>query len=96
MNSITKSDLINQVSLSIGQSKSQTAETINKAISIIQDAVANGTVVSLQSFISLTPVTKKGREYEINGFKTFKPEHQGIKLKAMKPFKDLVEKGDEV
>lgn len=90
---MTKSDIINKVALLTGQSKSATAETINSAINIIQNAVSSGTVVSIQSFISFTPINKKGREYEINGIKIFKPEHQGIKLKAMKPFKQLVENG---
>lgn len=89
---MNKSDIINQTAQITGQSKSATAETINIAISIIQDAVSSGTVVSIQSFVSFTPINKKGREYEINGIKIFKPEHQGIRLKAMKPFKDKVEK----
>ena len=90
---MTKSDIINKVALLTGQSKSATAETINAAINIIQEAVSNGLTVSLQGFISLSPVTKKAVEGEINGTKYSKPERQGIKLKAMKPFKDLVEKG---
>ena len=90
---MTKSDIINKVALLTGQSKSATAETINAAINIIQEAVSNGLTVSLQGFISLSPVTKKAVEGEINGTKYSKPERQGIKLKAMKPFKDLVENG---
>jgi len=41
----------------------------------------------------LAPVTKKPIQGEINGTKYSKPERQGIKLKASKPFKDLVENG---
>ena len=43
--------------------------------------------------LSLTPITKKAIEGEIGGTKYSKPERQGIKLKASKPFKDLVENG---
>jgi DNA-binding protein HU-beta len=90
---MNKSDLIKEVALSTGQSKAKTAETINQAIATIQEAVSNGLTVSLNGFISLTPITKKACEGEINGTKYSKPERQGIKLKAMKPFKDLVEAG---
>lgn len=93
---MTKSDIINKTALATGQSKVQTAETINQAIEIIQDAVSNGLTVSLQGFISLQPVTKKPIEGEINGTKYSKPERKGIKLKAMKSFKELVENGVEV
>ncbi|MDF1876007.1 HU family DNA-binding protein [Sulfurimonas sp. SAG-AH-194-I05] len=90
---MTKLDITNKVALLTGQSKSTTEKIINQAIATIQEAVSAGLTVSLQSFISFTPTTKKGREYEINGIKTFKPEHQSVKLKASKPFKDLVENG---
>ena len=90
---MTKSDIINKVALLTGQSKSATAETINSAINIIQNAVSSGTVVSIQSFISLTPITKKAIEGKIGDIQYSKPERQGIKLKAMKPFKQLVENG---
>ena len=89
----TQQDIINQTAQATGQSKAQTAETIKKAISIIQNMVASGTAVSINGFISLTPITKQACEGEINGTKYSKPERQGIKLKAMKPFKDLVENG---
>lgn len=88
---MTKQDIINKTALTTGQNKAQTAETINQAISLIKDVVANGLTVSLQGFISLTPITKKPIEGEINGTKYSKPDRKGIKLKAMKPFKDLVE-----
>jgi len=88
---MTKQDIINQTAKTTGQTKATTVEIINEAISIIQNTVANGDTVSLQGFISLTPTTKKACEGEINGTKYSKPERQGIKLKAMQPFKDLVE-----
>ena len=88
-----KQHIINKTALLTGQSKAQTAETINKAIAIIQEAVSSGITVSIQSFISLTPITKKAIEGEIGGTKYSKPERKGIKLKASKPFKDLVENG---
>ena len=90
---MTKQHIINKTALLTGQSKAKTAETINQAIATIQEAVSNGITVSIQSFISITPITKKACEGEINGTKYSKPERQGIKLKAMKPFKDLVENG---
>ena len=90
---MTKQHIINKTALLTGQSKSETAETINAAISLIKNVVASGITVSIQGFISLTPVTKKAIEGEINGTKYSKPERKGIKLKAMKPFKDLVENG---
>ena len=92
---MTKQDIVNKVAQVTGQSKSATAETINQAIATIQEAVSNGITVSINSFISLTPITKKAIEGEINGTKYSKPERQGIKLKASKPFKDLVEAGVE-
>ena len=90
---MTKQHIINKTALQTGQSKAQTAETINTAISLIKDVVASGITVSINSFISLTPITKKAIFGEINGTKYSKPERQGIKLKASKPFKDLVENG---
>ena len=90
---MTKSDIINKVALLTGQSKSATAETISAAIATIQESVSNGITVSLQGFISLTPTTKKPLNGSINGIEYSKPERQGIKLKAMKPFKQLVENG---
>ena len=93
---MTKQDIINEVAQITGQSKIKTAQTINQAIIIIQEAVASGIAVSLNGFISLTPVTKPSCEGEINGTKYSKPQRQGIKLKASKPFKDLVENGVQV
>jgi len=90
---MTKQDIINQVAHITGQSKAQTAQTINQAITIIQNAVASGITVSLNAFISLTPVTKKAISGEIGGTKYSKPERKGIKLKASKSFKNLVEAG---
>ena len=90
---MTKQDIINQTSQITGQSKSQTAKTISQAIATIQEAVSNGLTVSLQGFISLIPITKKAIEGKIGDIQYSKPERQGIKLKASKPFKDLVEKG---
>ena len=89
----TQQDIINQTAQAAGQSKAQTAETIKKAISIIQNMLASGTAVSLNGFISLTPTTKKPLNGSINGIEYSKPERQGIKLKAMQPFKQLVENG---
>lgn len=91
---MTKQHIINKIALSTGQSKAQTAEIINAAISLIQTAVASGITVSIQGFISLTPVTKKAIiEAKIGDTTYSKPERKGIKLKASKPFKDLVENG---
>jgi len=92
---MTKQHIINKTALLTGQTKSATEETINTAISLIKNVVASGITVSIQGFISLTPVTKKACEGEINGTKYSKPERKGIKLKAGKPFKDLVENGIE-
>ena len=55
---MTKQHIINKVALQTGQSKEQTAQTINAAISLIKNVVASGISVSIQG-ISLTPVTKK-------------------------------------
>jgi len=93
---MTNQHIINKVALQTGQSKYETAQTINAAISLIQQAVSSGITVSIQGFISLTPVTKKAIEGEINGTHYSKPERKGIKLKAGKHFKDLVESGVEV
>ena len=90
---MTKQHIINKTALLTGQTKEQTAQTINAAISLIQQAVSSGITVSIQGFISLTPITKKAIEGEINGTHYSKPERKGIKLKASKPFKDLVENG---
>ena len=90
---MTKQHIINKTALLTGQSKSETAETINQAIAIIKEAVASGLIVSLKGFISLTPITKKPISGEIGGTKYSKPERQGIKLKASKSFKNLVEAG---
>ena len=90
---MTKQDIINQVAQITEQSKVKTAQTINQAIATIQEEVASGNTVSLQGFISLTPTTKKACEGEIGGTKYSKPERKGIKLKASKAFKDLVENG---
>jgi len=90
---MTKQDIINQTAQATGQSKSQTAQTINTAVDLIKDVVASGLTISIRSFISITPITKKAISGEINGTKYSKPERQGIKLKASKLFKDLVEKG---
>jgi len=90
---MTKQHIINKTALLTGQTKAQTEETINAVISLIKQAVSSGITVSIQGFISLTPVTKKAIEGEINGTHYSKPERKGIKLKAGKPFKDLVENG---
>ncbi len=92
---MTKTDIINKVALLTGQSKSQTAQTINTAIDLIKDVVASGLGISIRSFISITPITKKAISGEIGGTKYSKPERPGIKLKAMKHFKDLVEYGTQ-
>lgn len=92
---MNKTNLIDAVSKSTNQSKSATAETINSLIAIIQNTVANGTVVSIQGFISLQPITKKASSGSLDGKKWSKPEHQAIKLSAMKPFKDKVENKNE-
>jgi len=90
---MTKQDIINEVAHITGQSKIKTAETINQAIATIKEAVASGLSVSLKGFISLAPITKKPISGEIGGTKYSKSERQGIKLKASKSFKDLVEAG---
>ena len=93
---MNKTDIINQTAQTTGQSKTKTAETINQAIATIQEAVSNGITVSLQSFISITPITRKACEGQIGDIHYSKPQRQGIKLRAMKPFKNLVEtKGAE-
>ena len=88
---MTKSQLTEEVAKETSQSKSTVAKTLNSAIAIIQNMVASGTAVSINGFISLTPITKQAISGEINGTKYSKPKRQGIKLKASKPFKDLVE-----
>ena len=90
---MTKQHIINKTALLTGQSKAQTAETINTAISLIKTAVASGITVSINSFISLTPITKKAIEGEINGTKYSKPERQGVKCKISKKFQDFIENG---
>ena len=90
---MNKTNLIDTVSKSTNQSKATTAEIINSLIAIIQDAVANGTAVSIQGFISLQPINKKASSGSLDGKDWSKPEHQAIKLSAMKPFKQLVENG---
>ena len=90
---MTKQEIITQVSQVTGQTKSATEEAINTAIIIIQNAVASGNTVSIQGFISLTPVTRKAIEGDLNGVKYSKPERQGVKLKMMGKFKELVEYG---
>lgn len=92
---MNKQDIINKTAQATGQSKQAVSETIKTAIVTIQEAVSCGITVSINGFISLTPITKKPIEGEINGTKYSKPERQGIKLKASKPFKNLVEAGVE-
>ncbi len=92
---MTKSQLTEEVAKETSQSQVTVAKTLNSAIAIIQNMVASGTTVSINGFISLTPITKKACEGEINGTKYSKPQRQGIKLKASKPFKDLVEAGTQ-
>jgi nucleoid DNA-binding protein len=90
---MTKQELINKVSQETGQTKAAIAETINSTISTIQNAVANGSSISFQGFVSFTPIIKKALEGEINGNKYSKPERQGVRVKVMKTFKELVENG---
>jgi len=82
MTKMTKQDIINQVAKETGQTKSAIAETINKTISIIQNAVANGSSISFQGFISFTSITKKALEGEINGTKYSKPERYNVPTKT--------------
>ena len=90
---MTKQELINQVSQETGQTKAAIAETINTTISTIQNAVACGSSISFQGFVSFTPVMKKALNGEINGTKYSKPERQGVRVKVMSKFKELVENG---
>ena len=90
---MTKQELINQVSQETGQTKAAIAETINSTISTIQNAVASGSSISFQGFVSFTPITKKALEGEVNGTKYSKPERHGVRVKVMSKFKELVENG---
>ncbi|MDF1883693.1 HU family DNA-binding protein [Sulfurimonas sp. SAG-AH-194-C21] len=76
---MTKQDIVNQTAQATGQSKAQTAETINKAISIIQQAVSSGITVSIKFFISITLITKKPISGEITVLNT---QSQSVKVSS--------------
>ena len=90
---IQKTDIIKQAALATGQSQVATKETIEATIKIIQQAIVSGDTVSFLGFLSFIPVTIKEKQGKVNGLEYSKPEHNGVKLKSSKVFRDLIEAG---
>ena len=90
---MTKQHIINKTALLTGQSKAQTTETINTAISLIKNVIVSGLTVSIQGFISLKPVIRRAIKGEIGGSKYDISERKGVKCKISKKFQDFVENG---
>ena len=93
MKTITKNDIVDDVSNRTGLTKQQSYDVIQHTVDIIKDSLANGDEVVFRNFGSFHPQifkSKVGRNPEIPEVDIIIPDRVRVKFKAGKELKEKV------